>query len=240
MKVCVVVPIYNEEAIAQESIGMILQYTKTLLPMVTLVVVNDGSKDRTESIIRNATKNLDEKDFVLITHPVNQGYGAALRTGVRYAIERQYDYVLFMDSDLTNHPKYLKDFYEKMLENWDYIKATRYSNGGDVVGVPWKYRLLSIVGNAIARNLYRLPLTDITNGFRAIKVSILRQMELKENGFAIIMEELFQAKRLTRSFTELPYTLTSRKEGQGKTRFSYTPRTCMRYLRYAIKSRMYS
>lgn len=240
MKVCVVVPMYNEEAIAQESIETILHYTRTFPPVVTLVVVNDGSKDRTESIIRNATKNLDGKDFVLITHPVNQGYGAALRTGIRYAIEQQYDYILFMDSDLTNHPKYLKDFYDKMLEGWDYIKATRYSKGGDVVGVPWKYRLISIVGNAIARNLYGLPLTDITNGFRAVKVAILKRIELHDNDFAIIMEELCQAKRLTRSFIEFPYILTSRKEGQGLTRFSYTPRTCMRYLRYAIKSRMYS
>jgi len=238
MKVCVVVPMYNEEAIARESIEMILHYTRTFPPVVTLVVVNDGSKDNTESIIQNATKGLDDKDFVLITHPVNQGYGAALRTGIKFAIEHLYNYVLFMDSDLTNHPKYLKDFYNKMLEGWDYIKATRYSKGGSVVGVSWKYRLISVVGNAIARNLYGLPLTDITNGFRAVKVDLLKHMELRENGFAIIMEELGQAKRLTRSFIEFPYILTSRKEGQGLTRFSYTPRTCMRYLRYAIKSRM--
>lgn len=238
MKICIVVPMYNEEAIAQKSIETILGYARSLPPVVTLVVVNDGSKDNTESIIQNATKGLDDKDFVLITHPVNQGYGAALRTGVRYAIERQYDYVLFMDSDLTNHPKYLKEFYNKMLEGWDYIKATRYSKGGDVVGVPWKYRLISIVGNTIARKLYGLPLTDITNGFRVVKTDILKRMELKENGFAIIMEELCQAKRLTRSFIEFPYILTSRKEGQGLTRFPYTPKTCMRYLRYAIKSRI--
>jgi glycosyltransferase involved in cell wall biosynthesis len=229
---------YNEEAIAQESIETILHYTRTFPPVVTLVVVNDGSKDRTESIIRNATKNLDGKDFVLITHPVNQGYGAALRTGVQYAIEHCYDYVFFMDSDLTNHPKYLKDFYEKMLENWDYIKATRYSKGGSVVGVSWKHRLISFVGNIIARKLYGLPLTDITNGFRAVKTDILKRMDLHENDFAIIMEELCQAKCLTLSFTEIPYVLTSRQEGQGRTRFSYSPRTCIRYLRYAIKSRI--
>ena len=238
MKVCIVVPMYNETTIARESIETIVHYTRELPPVVTLVVVNDGSNDNTEAIIRNVTKGLDEKDFVLITHPVNQGYGAALRTGVQYAIEHCYDYVFFMDSDLTNHPKYLKDFYEKMQEGWDYIKATRYSKGGKVVGVSWKYRLISIVGNVIARNLYGLPLTDITNGFRAVKVDVLKRMELKENDFTIIMEELYHAKRLTRSFTEIPYVLTSRKEGQGKTRFLYTPKTCMRYLRYAIKSRI--
>jgi len=64
----------------------------------------------------------------------------------------------------------------------------------------------------------------------------MKRMDLKEKDFTIIMEELCQAKHLTRSFTELPYVLTGRQEGQGKTHFSYTPRTCMRYLRYAIKS----
>jgi glycosyltransferase involved in cell wall biosynthesis len=238
MRVCIVTPMYNEEAIAQESVETILLYTKVLPPVVTLLIVNDGSKDRTELIIRDITKGLNDTEFILISHAAKQGYGAAIRTGIKFAIEHCYDYVLFMDSDLTNHPKYIKDFYNKMLEGWDYIKATRYSKGGEAVGVPRKYRLISIVGNAIARNLYRLPLTDITNGFRAVKVSILRQMELKENGFAIIMEELFQAKRLTRSFTELPYTLTSRKERQGKTRFPYTTKTCLRYLHYAIRSRI--
>ncbi len=238
MNVSIVVPMYNEEAIAQESVATILRYTRMLPRVVTLVVVNDGSRDNTASIIQNATKGLDKQEFVLVTHPVNQGYGAAHRTGIRYAIEQGYDYILFMDSDLTNHPKYIKDFYAKMLEGWDYIKATRYAQGGKVAGVPWKHRLISVVGNTIARNLYWLPLTDITNGFRAVKVDILKRMDLKENDFAIIVEELCQAKRLTRSFTEIPCVLTSRKAGQGKTRFAYTPGTCLRYLRYALKSRI--
>lgn len=238
MKVCIIVPMYNEENIAQKSVETIYSYVNKLPPVVTLLIVNDGSTDATKSIVSDVIGKLKHDIVRLISHPQNQGYGGALRTGIKYAVDNNYDYVLFMDSDLTNHPKYLGKFYEKMLEGWDYIKAARYSKGGDVVGVPWMHRLISIVGNAMARNLYGLPLTDITNGFRAVKVDILKRMDLKENDFTIIMEELCQAKRLTRSFSELPYVLTSRQEGQGKTRFSYSPRTCMRYLLYAIKSRI--
>lgn len=238
MKVCIIVPMYNEENIAQKSVETIYSYVNKLPPVATLLIVNDGSKDKTEQIINNFIAQIGNDGVKMVSHTANKGYGTALRTGISYAVENSYDYVVFMDSDLTNHPKYLKDFYNKMLERWDYIKATRYSKRGSVVGVLWKYRLISFVGNAIARNLYELPLTDITNGFRAVKVDILKRMDLKENDFTIIMEELCQAKRLTRSFTELPYVLTSRKEGHGETRFSYTPRTCMRYLRYAIKSRI--
>ena len=238
MKVCIIVPMYNEENIAQKSVETIYSYVNKLPPVVTLLIVNDGSTDATKSIVSDVIGKLKQDTVRLISHPQNQGYGGALRTGIKYAIDNNYDYILFMDSDLTNHPKYLGKFYEKMIEGWDYIKAARYSKGGDVVGVPWMHRLISIVGNAIARNLYGLPLTDITNGFRAVKVDIMKRMDLRENDFAIIMEELCQAKHLTQSFSELPHVLTSRQEGQGKTRFSYSPRTCMRYLRYAIKSRI--
>jgi len=236
MRVCVIVPMYNEEAIARLSIETILSYTSKLPPIVTVLVVNDCSQDGTEKIIKDLVNQCKESELQLISHSENRGYGAALQTGIRFATDNNYDYVLFMDSDLTNHPKYLEIFYEKMSEDWDYIKATRYSNGGGVVGVPWKHRIISWVGNFITRLFCRLPLTDFTNGFRAVKVDILKQMNLTECGFVIIMEELCQAQYLTESFCEIPYMLTSRKEGQGATRFSYGPGTCMRYLKYAFKS----
>jgi hypothetical protein len=141
-----------------------------------------------------------------------------------------------MDSDLTNHPRYLHLFYERIKLGCEYIKATRYAAGGKVEGVPFHHKIVSFMGNSLARILYGLPLTDLTNGFRAVKVDILKKMDLKETGFTIIMEELYWAKSLTRSFCEIPYTLTSRKKEQGITHFSYSPATCLRYLKYALKS----
>jgi len=227
----------NEERIARLSIETIIKYIKALPPVVTLLVVNDGSRDKTEEIVTDVAGQYQPGEFMVISHSRNQGYGAALKTGTGYAVAQKYDYVLFMDSDLTNHPKYLNAFYEKMQEGWDYIKATRYSKGGRAEGVAWRHRAISIVGNFIARRLYGLPLTDITNGFRAVRVNILRQMNLKENDFAIILEELSRAKHLTRSFYEIPYTLTSREDGYGTSHFSYSPKTCARYLKHAIMSR---
>ena len=235
IKVCIIIPMYNEERVASLSVKTILQYTGKLPSLVTLLVVNDGSKDRTEQIVREVAGRHRPDVFTVITHPANKGYGAALKTGVRYAVDHRYEYALFMDSDLTNHPKYLTDFHKKMCEGWDYIKATRYAKGGCAKGVPWRHRVISIVGNTIARNLYGLPLTDITNGFRAVKVDVLKQMDLRENDFSIIVEELSRAKQLTKSFCEIPYVLTSRRLGQGTTHFCFG--TCMRYLRHALNSR---
>lgn len=140
MRVCVIVPMYNEEAIARASIETIFGYVKHLPPIATLLIVNDGSRDRTGEIVGQLVgRTGNNNQLQMISHTVNKGYGAAIRTGIKFAIDNDYNYAIFMDSDLTNHPKYLKTFYEKMLEGWDYIKATRYSKGGGVKGVGYSY-----------------------------------------------------------------------------------------------------
>jgi len=227
---------YNEEVLARRSVETILRYVHELPSGVVLLIVDDGSDDQTGEILNDLAREADGGRLHILSNEVNMGYGGALRTGVRFAVENNYDYVLFMDSDLTNHPRYLDKLYHKMEESWDYIKATRYSDGGGMEGVPWIRRLNSRLGNAIARFLYGLPLTDVTNGFRAVKVDVLSQISTKETGFAIIMEELYQAKRITNSFCEIPYILTARSKSEGGTHFSYTPRIYVQYLHYAFKS----
>jgi len=236
MKICIVAPMYNEEEVAKESIETISSYIKDLPYETKLVVVNDGSTDRTKEIMKHFIRGNGEAGLELISHETNKGYGSALRSGIRFAIRNNYDYIVFMDSDLTNHPRYLKDFYNKIGEGWDYIKATRYSKGGAVAGVPINHRIISKMGNFIAKILYGLQLNDLTNGFRAVKVEILGKIDLKEDSFAVIMEELYKAKGLTNSFCEIPYVLTARKKGQGRTRLSYSPKMCVKYLNYALKA----
>ena len=240
MRVCIVVPMHNEETIAQLNIETIIRYARRLPPVVTVLVVNDGSQDATESIIKQMITEAGIDDLQLVSHSANQGYGAALMTGIDFAVDNNYDYILFMDSDLTNHPKYLQKFYDKMADGYDYIKATRYAKGGATVGVPLRHRILSAMGNLLAKFLYGLPLTDLTNGFRAVKVDILKKMNLSEPGFSIIMEELYHVKCLAQSFCDIPYVLTSRVDGQGKSKFSYDPITCFRYLKYPMKSFLHS
>ncbi len=182
---------------------------------------------------KNFPKN---NDIILLSHKYNKGYVAALNTGINYALSQNYDYALFMDSDLTNHPKYISRFIEKMNKGYEYIKATRYVKGGSVSGVSWQNRSLSVIGNLIAKWLYKLPLTDLTNGFRAVKLSIFKKINLNETGFAIIMEELYRAKFVTESFSEIPYELTARTENQGESKFNYSMKTCIIYLKYSFKS----
>jgi len=205
-----------------------------MLYQTALIVVNDGSHDETGNILARLQREYNR--LTIVTHRENRGYGSALKTGVQHAAKMGFDYVLFMDSDLTNDPKYLPLFVDKMLDGFDVIKASRYIKGGGVFGVPTMRVIVSRMGNCIARFLYGLPIHDCTNGFRTIKTNILKQMQLRENGFAIIMEELYQAKFLAKRFCEVPYMLTARAGNAKGSSFVYSPRLFYNYLKYAIKS----
>ena len=80
------------------------------------------------------------------------------------------------------------------------------------------------------------PLKDLTNGFRAAKVEIMKKIDLKENSFVIIMEELYYVKSIAKTFCEVPFGLTSRADSQGKSKFSYGPAAIYSYLKYPLKT----
>lgn len=232
----VVVPMYNEEAGAARCVLAICAVLEALPSRSALIVINDGSRDQTADVLAGVAPACPR--LVQIDHHVNRGYGAAVQTGAREAAARGFDYALFMDSDLTNNPTDIPKFVTRMNEDVDVIKATRFSSGGAMSGVPVVRRLVSLLGNQVARFLFRLPLHDCTNGFRAVRIGVLRQMVLTETRFPAIVEELYWCRFLTRSYAEVPVTLASRSSDQRRTSFSYTPATFWRYLKYALLAYM--
>jgi dolichol-phosphate mannosyltransferase len=231
----VIIPMYNEEAGAEQCVRDVCATLSQMQQRCGLLVVEDGSRDRTFEILEKAA--LCHPKLKVLRHPRNMGYGRALRTGVEEAAREHYDYALFMDSDLTNSPSDIPRFHEEMKRGADVIKATRFTAGGRMDGVPLRRALVSRLGNLVARMLFGIGLHDCTNGFRALRVPILERMDLKENGFAIIVEELYQAKFLASSYAEIPVVLTSRAGDLRPTSFSYGPSTFFKYLRYALKAR---
>lgn len=230
----VVVPMHNEEDGAERCVHAVCTAIAALPTRTALIVVDDGSTDSTSKILGSLKS--EGNPFAFLSHERNRGYGGALRTGAEHAADAGYDYILFMDSDLTNDPAYLPAFLTKMGEGYDVIKASRYAPGGRTIGVPaWKV-LISAFGNRIARLLFGLPLTDSTNGFRAIRTALFSRLDLTEPGFSSIMQEIYQAKFLTRSFCEVPCTLTARSTRLRPSGFSYRPSVLYAYLKYPIRS----
>jgi dolichol-phosphate mannosyltransferase len=225
---------FNEEPGAENCVRQVCAALAAIPCESKLIAVNDGSRDRTGEILDSIAPRFSH--LMVVHHAKNSGYGAALRTGIQTAAKAGFEYTLFMDSDLTNHPGDLPRFVERMREGYDVIKATRYSAGGRVEGVPAYRIVISRAGNWIAHLLYRLPIRDCTNGFRAVRTAILASMDLKENRFPIIMEELYWSKYLARRFTEVPVTLTNRDAALRPTSFAYRPSVFWQYLKYPLRA----
>lgn len=230
----VVIPMFNEETGAQRCIEAVCAQLAKLPNRCKLIVVEDGGSDKTRQILENIGPSY--QNLEIIYHKENKGYGRALMTGAASAAAGGFDYVLFMDSDLTNDPADIPKFVAEMAHQVDVIKATRYSDGGGVQGVPWYRVLISRIGNSVASALFHLPLSDCTNGFRAVKLNLLQQISLKENGFSLIMEELYRLKPLAKSYGRVPVTLTSRAGNLRATSFRYRLSVFWDYLKYPLRS----
>ena len=224
---------FNEEKIAEKAIDCVIETISKIKSRAKLIVVNDGSQDNTLQILDDKKRTYPE-ELTIVSYPKNKGYGMALQQGISKANKLKSDYVLFMDSDLTNNPKDIPLFIEKMKDNPDCIKGSRYINGGGMKGVTLKRRVLSKLGNFIASLCFRLGIKDHTNGFRMLKLSKIKGIKFRENSFAIILEELYHLKKRKAKIVEIPITLTSRKN--TKTHFKYDITTFYNYGKYAIKA----
>jgi dolichol-phosphate mannosyltransferase len=230
----VVVPMYNEEANAERCVVALEAAVAALDGRCGLIVVDDGSRDRTADILGELLRR--GARFHLVPRPVNGGYGAALRSGAEEAGRQGYDYVLFMDSDLTNPPEHIRRFFPAMRRQVDVIKGCRYGPGGGSGDVPFKRYLISRLGNWLVRPLFCVGVPDATNGFRCLKTRVFLSMPLTERGFPIIMEEMYWAKRLGCVFANVATTLSDRPKGARGTSFSYKPGTFFKYFRYAWRA----
>jgi glycosyltransferase involved in cell wall biosynthesis len=221
---------YNEALSAASSVKTIADYLSTVSFKTAIIAVNDGSKDNTGEILEHLKPFTPR--LIIETHLKNGGYGAACRTGFQAAIREGFDYALVMDADGTQNPTYIGSFFEPMQASYDFIKATRYAKAGGVEGVAWKRRLISWLGNKLAKLILRLPISDYTNGFRMIKTSLLARLQTHETGFAVLLEEISKARRLGATFFEVPYTLTVRKSNESVSKFVYSWKVYKGYLKY--------
>jgi dolichol-phosphate mannosyltransferase len=229
----VIIPMFNEELNAQKCVQILTRVIRDTVPTGRLFIVNDGSKDNTGEILHRLLGQ--GFDFTLVEHFPNRGYGAALLEGARQARDEGFDFALFMDSDLTNDPALIPQFFELIkTDRYDMVKASRYISGGGMEGVPAYRQLVTIWGNRLASHLFGLGIRDCTNGTRAIRLSFLTDLEFQEQGFAIILEELYHLKRRGVKATEIPQILKCRATDEGQSKFQYSPRVLYSYFKYAI------
>lgn len=197
-----IMPAWNEEA----AIGATIAEVHEVLPWIDVLVVNDGSTDRTAEVARAAGAQV-------LTLPYNLGVGGAMRAGYTYAARFQYDQAIQLDADGQHDPKDVP-LVLAGLEKTNISIGARFAGTGDYeVRGPRKWAMLMLSG--IVSKLAKTKLTDITSGFRAADRAAIQQYvkHYPVEYLGDTVDSLVMAIRSGLSVSQVPVEMRSRQAG---------------------------
>lgn len=199
-----VVPAWNEE----KTIGDVLDGLRSRVDRV--VVVDDGSADRTSEIARGRGADV-------VRHSVNRGLGAALGTGIRAALNAGADVIVTFDADGQHDPADVPAVVAPVLDGKaDLVIGTRLA---DPRGMPLVRRLANQTGNLVTWTLFGARTSDSQSGFRALSRRAAGAVEIKTDRMEVSSEIIVEAHRLGLRIAEVPihsrYTAYSMSKGQS-------------------------
>ncbi len=212
-KVLVIIPTYNEA----ENIGAVIPKVLGACPNTHVLVVDDNSPDGTQKIVESISQN--DSRVRIVCRKGKEGLGTAYVAGFRYAIENGYDFVVEMDADLSHEPGEIPRFCKALVDHADVAIGSRYASGISVLNWPMKRLLLSYGANLYARIVTGVPVNDMTSGFKAFKIEVLKSIDLdsiRSNGYAFQVEMNVRAYRKGFRIVEVPIVFTERRVGTSK------------------------
>ena len=213
MRILVITPTYNEK----ENIEAIIQQVLAVDPGIEMLIVDDNSPDGTGDMVDSI---IETEPRVHVLHRAGKlGLGTAYVEGFKKAIEMGVDCVVQMDADFSHHPSYLKSMLDK-LDEADVVIGSRYMHGNiSVVNWPLSRLMLSYFANIYARWVTGLPVYDVTGGFKAIKLKVLKSINLGQissNGYAFQIEMNYIFNQKGFSIAEVPIIFADREGGVSK------------------------
>ncbi len=195
-------PAYNEEANLEETIRQALLAVQKITPTYELIIVNDGSKDKTGEIADRLAKENDK--IKVVHHNPNQGYGAALWSGIQKA---QYEYVFFTDTDLQFDLNELTEL-AKFIPEYKIVLGYR---------APRKDPFIRLVNaklwNFMNRLFFGLKIKDIDCAFKLMDRELVANLNLKARGAMMSAEMLIQLQRKGIAIKEVPVSHFPRTAG---------------------------
>jgi len=212
--VLVIVPTYNEAT----NVSHLLRQVMTLPDDYEVLVVDDGSPDGTADRVRAVQTEFPER-IHLLERAGKQGLGTAYIAGFRFALGRGYTYVCEMDADFSHNPADLPRLVDAVRGGADVAIGSRYVGGVRVLDWPLSRLILSYGAGIYTRAITRLPVQDVTAGFKCFHRRVLDAIDLdavSSNGYSFQIEMTYRAWRHGFSITEVPITFTERTEGQSK------------------------
>jgi dolichol-phosphate mannosyltransferase len=213
MNVVVVVPTYNERENLPVLARAVLAHNG-----YRMLVVDDGSPDGTGQVADALSAEFPGRIEVMHRTGV-RGLGRSYIDGLRRALEMpDVDLICQMDADLSHNPEYLPALAEG-TSNADVVIGSRYMHGVSVVNWPLHRIFLSTFANRYIRAVARLSPSDCTSGFRCWRRQALGRLRLDRmvsDGYAFLVEMLFEAERSGCRIGEVPIIFVERRQGQSK------------------------
>jgi len=195
MRVLTAIPVYNEQAHLEPVLAEVLRYAGDVL------VVDDGSTDRTPELLRNFPT------VQVIRHPVNRGYGAGLRSAFERTLEGGYDGLVTLDCDGQHEPSLIPSVAARLADA-DIVSGSRYLQIFDPAQVPpEERRRINVEVTRWLNECLGLNLTDAFCGFKAYRAPALAKFDITDDGYAMPLQVWVQAVEHGLSIVEVPVPL---------------------------------
>lgn len=214
----VVLCTYNE----MTNLPRVIATIQEVAPECDVLVVDDNSPDGTG---RWAAEEASGSERVYVIGRAKKlGLGSALRDAIRWCLEREYQFLVNLDADLSHDPAKVPDFISvAKAEQVDVVIGSRYIAGGGAEGLSFFRNLLSRGLNRYAARALDLPVRDCSGSYRCYRVAKLRELSLDEltcDGYGFLEEILVTLYRTGATLRELPITYHVRHGGQSKLSWS--------------------
>lgn len=208
----VIIPTYNES----ENIRAITQAVFDVGGFDVLIV-DDNSPDGTADIVRELQEQYN--GLHLEVRKEKSGLGTAYIHGFKWALAREYQYILEMDADFSHNPKDLPRLVEKAKSGCDLVIGSRYSKGVNVVNWPMYRVLLSYGASKYVQMVLGMNVSDATAGFVCYTRECLESMDfdkIRFVGYGFQIEMKYYAYRLGKKICEVSIVFTDRTKGESK------------------------
>ncbi len=212
MKTLIIIPTYNEIDNIEKLLEQVLAKSET----IEVLVIDDNSPDGTA--LRVKFMQSSEPRIHILERPGKMGLGSAYVTGFKYALERDYDYIIEMDADFSHNPEDIP-LLLNAAKKYDLVIGSRYCEGVNIIHWPIKRLLISYFASKYVRTITRMPVKDPTSGFKCFQRKVLENIDLDKilsDGYAFQIEMNFRAWVKGFHIKEIPIVFTERKNGVSK------------------------